>query len=231
MALKLIGAGLGRTGTLSMKVALEDLGFGPCYHMAEILADPMTRLPPWKRVLDGQPDWDAVFGDFVSTVDYPACTYWRELAAAYPDARVLLTVRDPDKWFESTQATIFSPESLGRLGGTAMANFLDKTVWGSFGSGIHDRDFMVDAFRRHNAEVENAIPPDRLLVHEVGEGWSRLCDFLGVDAPSTPFPHANSREEMQANILKTLGSEKPMSLEELSSNVRARLASLRSRPG
>lgn len=227
MALDLIGAGLGRTGTLSMKVALEQLGFGPCYHMAEIISDPMKHLPHWRSVIEGEPDWEAVFDGFASTVDYPVCNYWRELAAAYPAAKVLLTVRDPDPWFESTQATIFSPESVQRLRGTPMASFFEKAVWGDFGSRIHDRAFMVEMFRRHNAEVQKTIPGDRLLVFEVGEGWERLCRFLGVDVPEGPFPHTNSREEMRETMARRQASGQVMDLEQMSRNVRERLDALR----
>ena len=105
MTLKVIGAGLGRTGTMSLKLALERLGLGPCYHMAELIMNP-ERTPLWIAAADGKPDWEAVFAGYSSTTDYPACLYWRELAAAYPNAKVILTKRDREKWFESTQATI-----------------------------------------------------------------------------------------------------------------------------
>jgi hypothetical protein len=131
-------------------------------------------------------------------VDYPGCAFWKQLADFQPDAKVLLTVRDPEEWFESTQATIFSPDSVKRLGASPMAPFIQKTAWRFFGDRIHDRQFMVDHFKRHNEEVERSVSPDRLLVYEVKEGWERLCRFLKVSVPSTPFPRRNSREEMSA---------------------------------
>src|SRR5262245_19137133 len=107
MAVQLIGAGLGRTGTPSLKFALEQIGFGPCYHMPEVMLNPEASQH-WVRAANGNPDWEAIFNGFVATVDFPGCTFWRELADYYPDAKVLLSVRDPEQWFESTQETIFS---------------------------------------------------------------------------------------------------------------------------
>src|SRR6185295_11480465 len=166
MALRIIGAGLGRTGTMSMKLALEQLGLGRCYHMAELIAD-LSRLPLWLRAADRAADWEAVFAGFTATVDYPGCTYWRELAAFYPDAKVLLTLRDPDDWFDSTQATIFSPAMRARIAASPMQGFFEKAVLRDFGSKIDDRAFMTDAFNRHNDAVRSAIPSERLLVYEV----------------------------------------------------------------
>lgn len=200
MALNVIGAGLGRTGTMSMKLALEQLELGPCFHMTELLADVERRLPHWLAVAEQRPDWDAVFAGFGATVDYPACSHWRELAAHYPEAKVLLTVRDPEAWFESVNETIFSRPMRARVLGTPLEKIFDHSVWHEFGERIEDRAFMTAAFERHVAEVERSIPKERLLVYEVGEGWAPLCEFLGVAVPDTPFPHANTREEMRAMI-------------------------------
>src|SRR4026207_181124 len=126
MGLKVIGAGLGRTGTLSLKLALEQLGYGPCYHMTEVFLNPAD-MRLWIDAADGHPDWDTLFRNFASTVDYPGCSYWRHLVRHYPEARVLLSVRDPDQWFESTQATIFSPQSIQRLRTSPMGPFAEKT--------------------------------------------------------------------------------------------------------
>jgi hypothetical protein len=195
--MKIIGAGLGRTGTLSLKLALEQLGFGPCYHMAELMMHPEA-APLWIDAADGKPDWEAIFRGYASSVDYPGATFWRPLAAFYPEAKVLLSVRDPENWFESTQATIFSAESQERLSAGPLATFMKKTTVGAFGDRIHDKDFMIAEFNRHNAEVQRSVPADRLLVYEVGQGWEPLCGFLNVPVPSTPFPRRNSREEMAA---------------------------------
>lgn len=196
MALKVVGAGLGRTGTLSMKRALEQLGFGPCHHMIEVFMHPES-VPLWIDAGDGRPDWDAIFRDYTSMVDYPGARYWRQLAEHYPEAKVLLTLRDPDAWFESTQATIFAPNSPAVNAPPEMKRFFASFI-GEFGERLHDRAFMTDHFRRHNALVQATIPKERLLVYEVGEGWTRLCAFLGVPVPDTPFPSENSREEFRA---------------------------------
>lgn len=196
MALKVVGAGLGRTGTLSMKRALEQLGFGPCHHMIEVFMHPES-VPLWIDAGDGRPDWDAIFRDYASMVDYPGARYWRQLAEHYPEAKVLLTLRDPDAWFESTQATIFAPNSPAVNAPPEMKRFFASFI-GEFGERLHDRAFMTDHFRRHNALVQATIPKERLLVYEVGEGWTRLCAFLGVPVPDTAFPSENSREEFRA---------------------------------
>src|SRR5262249_273300 len=170
MPLKVIGAGLGRTATLSLKFALEQIGFGPCYHMTEVMSNPAASAH-WVRAADGNPDWETTFSGFVATVDFPGCTFWRELAESYPDAKVILSVRDPEQWFESTQATIFSENARRMLSQTAMKEFIEKTTWRMFGDRLHDREFMVAAFKRHNAEVQRTIPADRLLVYEASQGW------------------------------------------------------------
>src|SRR2546426_1037927 len=197
MPLKVIGAGLGRTGTLSLKVALEQLGFGPCHHMIEVMLHPESTAL-WMGAADGNPDWEAIYQGYAATVDYPGCSFWRQLSERYPEAKVLLSVRDADQWFESTQATIFSPAAINMLKASPIEPFFKKTVWSAFGDRIHDRDFMVALFNRHNAEVERTIPKDRLLVYEVARGWEPLCEFLGVPVPADPFPRRNSREEMAA---------------------------------
>lgn len=199
MPLKLIGAGLGRTGTLSLKFALERIGFGPCYHMTEALLNPHAP-DMWLRAADGNPDWEATFDGFASTVDFPGCTFWPELAEYYPDAKVLLSVRDPDQWFESTQATIFSEPAMRMIERTPMREFLYKTTWRMFEGQLHDHDAMVKALERHNTEVQKTIPASRLLVYDVSQGWEPLCRFLDVPVPDTPFPRANARTEMQTRM-------------------------------
>ncbi len=199
MGLQVIGAGLGRTGTLSLKLALEQLGLGPCYHMAELMMNP-ERTPLWIAAADGKPDWDAVFEGYSSTTDYPACLYWRELAAKYPDAKLILTKRDKEKWFESTQATIFSEAMSARIRGTPVEPFFEKTIWKDLGARVHDRAFMISYFEKHNAAVEAGVAKKRLLVYDVAQGWEPLCEFLGVTRPDAPFPKVNSREEMQARM-------------------------------
>lgn len=198
MALKVIGSGLGRTGTMSTKLALEQLGFGPCHHMVEVFMHPET-VPLWVAAGKGQPDWDAIFAGYASMVDHPGCAYWRELMAVYPDAKVLHTVRDPDKWFDSTQATIFSPSNLDRPREGPMGEFFGQ-LQAFYGGDMRDRGFMTDFFRRHTERVVATVPKDRLLVFEVAQGWGPLCEFLGVPVPATPYPRENTTEQFQARI-------------------------------
>jgi hypothetical protein len=213
MPLDLIGAGLGRTGTLSLKLALEQIGFGPCYHMVEVFADP-ARPQDWIKAADGELEWETVFEGYVATVDYPGCVFWRELAKRYPAAKVILTVRDPSEWFESTQSTIFSKRNVDRLAASPISRFFDKTVKRDYGDRLHDREFMIDQFQRHTAAVEREIPKERLLVYEVSQGWEPLCAFLGVPVPTTAFPRANTREDFAArSVSAALGSKSDGSLD------------------
>ncbi len=198
MALSVIGVGLGRTGTLSLKVALEMLGFRRCYHMVEGANPPC--MSDWIAAADGRADWDKLFAGYQATVDYPGCQFWRELTAAYPQAKAVLSVRDPQSWFESTQTTIFSPRMRERVGVSPARDFLDKTVWNTFGNNIHDRGYMVAAFERHTEEVQRSIPRDRLLTFDVTQGWQPLCEFLDVPVPRKPFTRLNSREELSMRV-------------------------------
>jgi hypothetical protein len=201
MPLEVIGTGLGRTGTKSLQTALAQLGFGPCHHMVEVFAHRET-MPLWIDAADGRADWDLIFANYRSAVDYPSAAYWRELTAHYPHAKVVHTVRDPDDWFESTQATIFRP---GGFADTAMTK---EDVFGAFFRSfvrplrdhLHDRDFLIDYFRRHTEEVKAAIPAERLLIYRVSEGWPPLCNFLGVPEPGAAPPLENTRAEFIARV-------------------------------
>jgi Sulfotransferase domain len=203
--MKVIGAGLPRTGTLSQKVALEMLGFGPCYHMVNVL----TNLPlseQWEAALDGEPDWDGIFGEHESTVDWPGAFFYRELADAYPDAKVVLSVRDPEAWEKSMRTTIWDT-----IYGHSAAAHISKArelvdpnwqhyirlmgrMWaaqGIFSGPEISPGQLGDAITRYQEQVQRNIPEDRLLVWSVGEGWEPLCRFLEVDVPDTPFPRLN----------------------------------------
>jgi Sulfotransferase domain len=195
MPLKVIGVGFGRTGTMSLTLALDQLGFGRCNHMAS-----PDRHPLWIDAADGKPDWERIFEGFNSTTDYPSCNFWRQLSSFYPQAKILLSVRDPNKWFDSTQATIFSPATIDQMSNSPSKAFFEKAVWVGIKDRIHDRDFMVAHFNRHVAEVKRAIPKERLLIYDVKEGWEPLCAFLGVAVPSAPFPSVNSTAETQASL-------------------------------
>jgi hypothetical protein len=203
VAIRVIGAGFGRTGTASLKLALDQLGFGPSYHMSEVMADPGA-VPLWERAAEGHPDWDTILDGYQSTTDFPACTYWRELMEHYPDAKVILTVRDAESWYESVHATIMSRALVEHLRQAPVATMFETSVFSHFGDGIHDRSAMVDAYERHVATVVATVPSDRLLAFDVKQGWQPLCDFLEVPVPDDPFPRANSRAETEALVATVL---------------------------
>jgi hypothetical protein len=177
-----------------MQSALNMLGFGPCHHMFEVMAHPES-MALWIDAGAGKPDWNAVFANYRSAVDYPTAACWRELADFYPNAKIVHTVRDPEKWFESTQATIFAAGGL-----PAQAMFTEgplpdffRSFIGDIAKHLNDRAFLLDHFRRHTEAVVATIPPERLLVHQTGDGWEPLCNFLGVPVPAEPYPSENSR--------------------------------------
>jgi hypothetical protein len=215
--MNVIGVGLGRTGTLSLKAALERLGLGPCYHMMEVFEHP-DHVPLWTAAARGEAvDWDALFDGYQATTDWPACTFWRSLIAAYPSARVLLSVRDPGRWYDSMRNTIFEvfqrefpgpeglPPGLGEY-----RDMVQAVVWqGTFGGRFEDRDHAIEVFRRHTEEVTRALPPERLLVYELGQGWEPLCAFLDVPVPDEPFPHLNDSASFHARVE---GGEGPQQL-------------------
>jgi len=202
MALKVIGAGQSRTGTLSLKFALEHLGFGPCCHAAELLSRLAEQFPLWMKVVQGAPDWDAIFDGFNSTVDFPTNKYWRELAAYYPDAKVILSTRDAESWFESLQRTVNSPEAREKTDKSPLIPILRQMLLDHTPERIGDREFMLEFFRTWNAEVIDTLPPERLLVCQLGDGWEPLCAFLNVPVPTEPYPRINSSDDIFAAILK-----------------------------
>lgn len=228
MTLKVIGAGLGRTGTLSLKLALEHIGFGPCYHMSEMLSQVRSHLPLWLEAAEGKVECATIFAGYPSTCDYPGCSYWRELAAAHPDAKIILTVRDPESWFESVSATIFSAEHRTRFEGNAMmAEFFARNVFHEVGPILGDREAMIDYFNRWNRSVIDEVPPERLLVYRVGDGWEPLCAFLGVPVPAEPYPRVNSREEMTERTGELDEHQGPPPPEVFETMIRAYLDELR----
>ena len=204
MSLKVVGAGFGRTGTLSLKVALERIGFGPCYHMVEVFPRP-EHVAMWHRLAFEQSmDWDEIFRGFGATVDWPAARWWREIAAHFPDAKVLLSVRDPEAWYKSVTDTIYQPmkspapdgvPELVRLQSEmARKAILDET----FDNRFEDKAHAIEVFRKHNQAVRDAIDPARLLVFDVREGWGPLCRFIEVPIPDEPFPRLNDTATFQA---------------------------------
>jgi hypothetical protein len=209
MSIEVIGAGLGRTGTLSLKTALERLGFSRCYHMVDVLARPGdARI--WSDAAQGKSiDWDSLFEGYRATVDWPGCSFYPELLRRFPEAKVILTVRDPGRWYESARQTIYFARHAfppwARVLAPRMRHFtrmLDLLVWdGLFRGKFEDMAFAMEAFEKHNEEVRRTVPPDRLLIYEVKEGWGPLCSFLGVPVPEgEPFPHVNDTAEFRARI-------------------------------
>lgn len=204
-----IGAGYGRTGTTSLKRALEMLGFGPCHHMSEVLKRPETAAG-WASALTGDDrvlPW--LLSGYRSTLDLPSCLLWRELTERYPGVKVVLTVRDPRQWYRSARATILSKdrenrtERLAEAGGTSLVEELTM-----LSSAMATRGFRRDlneaetiaVFQRHNESVRAGVDPERLLVYEVEQGWAPLCDFLHVEVPSSPFPHGNDATTFNQNV-------------------------------
>lgn len=197
MTLKVIGAGFGRTGTLSLKLALEQLGFAPCYHMVEVFKNPQA-IGWWLDAADGKPDWDKIFDGYHACVDWPAATFYETLAAAYPDAKVILTERDPEAWFRSTQATIF-PRATPPDTDVPFDQLFRKVIGRLFDYRMRDHEHVIGVYNRHNAEVRRRIAPERLLSYDVAQGWEPLCRFLEVAIPATPMPKTNTSEEFRKN--------------------------------
>jgi Sulfotransferase domain len=214
--MKVIGAGLPRTATLSQKIALEMLGLGPCYHMVNVLAD-LDEVPRWRDAFEGDPDWRQIFDGFQSTVDWPASFFHHQLMATYPEAKVLLSVRDSEAWERSMRETIwgvFYSDSLTRHLSSARANVdpewnsyleLMKEMWRRSGlmpdGEATDAATMRSAMERYHEEVKASVPPERLLVWTATEGWEPLCEFLEVDMPDAPFPRANDSKMFNERLI------------------------------
>ncbi len=213
--MRLIGAGLPRTGTLTQKVAVEMLGLGPCYHWVDVLAD-LRRVDQWQRAMDGEGPWQEIFAGFNSTVDWPGGYFYKELMEAYPDAKVLLSVRDAEKWEPSFRETIWNMghgESLLRLLSSARAQvdpqwqdylaLVQRMFWGpegTFANGHATPGELMAEMERHNEEVKRTVPAERLLVWQVTDGWEPLCEFMKVDVPPEPLPHVNDRETFLGRV-------------------------------
>jgi hypothetical protein len=208
MAIEVIGAGFGRTGTLSLKTALEQLGFGPCYHMYELLQS-IEHAAQWNRAHRG--DVESIrepLADYRSTVDWPGCAFWRELLDLYPHAPVVLSVRPAARWYESFRETVGAVLAAGQDEdpATVPAEFQqvadlrdgvvrDRSFSPSFD--VNDRTAVIAAYEAHNDAVRATVPEGRLLEFDVAEGWDPLCAFLGVPIPAGPFPHINDRDQFR----------------------------------
>ncbi len=200
MTLRVVGAGLGRTGTYSVQLALERLLGAPCYYMLDLFRRP-EHVELWNRALDGDPDWEQLLGGYGASVDWTGAAFYRELAAAYPDALVLLSVRDVDSWWRSFDATVRAaldraPRDDDPLG--AVRRLTLRLLEERFTAEWRHERSAREAYVRHNDEVREAIASDRLVEWSPGDGWRPLCEPLGVEIPSEPFPHLNTATEFRA---------------------------------
>ena len=202
---------------MSLKAALEELDFGPCYHMTEVFEN-REHVRFWEAAWRGEAvDWDGFLRGYEATTDWPACTFYGELMERYPDAKVLLSVRDPERWYQSTFDTIYGigkivvGSPLSRVAFSFIGIFVpgirkiirmnDEIIWqGTFDGRFEDKRHAVEVFERHNEEVRRRVPKDRLLVYEARQGWGPLCEFLGVEEPEVPFPHLNDTARMQSRM-------------------------------
>jgi hypothetical protein len=247
MGLDVIGAGLGRTGTTSLKAALEKLGFGPCYHMSELFGHP-EHLEAWRAAARGEAvDWEGPLKEYRSTLDWPGAPFYEELMEAYPEARVILTVRDPERWYESTLNTIYEMNdtvssplfSLLSLIVPQARNvkrsvgLVDDLAWkGAFGGRFEDREHAISVFERWNDGVKERVPAEKLLVYEVKEGWGPLCEFLGVEVPEDePFPHLNDTKVFRRRVKLILAASAAGLAGGVSLVVLGLILLLRKRPG
>ena len=204
MDLKVIGAGFGRTGTLSLKAALEQLGFGPCYHMMEVFRNP-GHSEAWHRIAkDESDDWRGLLANFQSVVDWPTTYFYKAFVAAYPDAKVILSVRrDGESWYKSASDTIFHGLNMARAGDPARGAQMEMARYVVFDRTFDNdisKDHAIAVYNRHNDEVRRTIAKDKLLVYRSEEGWEPLCRFLGVAVPAAPYPKTNTTEEFRSRI-------------------------------
>jgi Sulfotransferase domain len=213
--MQLIGVGFGRTGTMSLKQALEQIGAGPCFHMIDLIqGENRDRdLPYWIRIANGEEvDWHEVFEPWESTVDWPACTPWRALVNAFPDAVCLLNHRDFDGWYRSCENTILAVKKAAMAGEIAedssreqpspeLWGVIEKLVWqGDFQGRFEDREWVRDMYYERIETIEREIPSDRLVVWKLGDGWEPICEKLGVDVPDEPFPHLHDTNEFRTEF-------------------------------
>jgi hypothetical protein len=203
-AMQVVGAGVGRTGTHSLKVALELLLGGPCHHMVEVFAHP-EQVPVFHDAALGKPvDWHALFAGYVATVDWPGGAFWRELSEAYPDALVLLSTRESaEVWWKSADRTVLEPMKGSAeipVGTEAWMAMVRDLFANRFTDRYDDKDALMAAYERHNAAVREGVPADRLLEWQPGDGWGPICERLGVDVPDEPFPVTNTTEEFRAML-------------------------------
>jgi hypothetical protein len=213
--MKLIGVGFGRTGTMSLKAAIERLGAGPCFHMIDLITGERRDrdLPYWAAVAEGTPvDWNEVFDGWEATVDWPACSRWRELIDAFPDAPVLLNVRDFDRFYESCRNTLLAIKQAARAGeieqdanreapSPVLWGVIERLIWqGDFEGRFEDTDWMRRMYHERIETIRATVPSDRLTVWELGDGWEPLCEMLGAEVPDEDFPRLHDTNEFRAEF-------------------------------
>jgi hypothetical protein len=216
--MKLIGAGLPRTATTTQMVALEQLGLGPCYHMRDLLADLQSGLEPWERAAGGAPDWERIFAGVQSTVDWPSARYYAELMDYYPDAKVLLSVRDGEAWVRSMRETVWGVfhgdtvlhhlcearavlDPLWRRFMALMIRMTWQQETGALAGDTATDDGLVAVMNHWNDTVKRTVPADRLLVWDPREGWEPLCRFLEVEVPAEPLPRLNDTASFREGMI------------------------------
>jgi hypothetical protein len=206
MTLKVIGAGFGRTGTLSLKTALEKLGFEKCYHMVEILKS-FRDMKYWTEIMrGGKAEWEALFNGYQAALDWPVAAYYRDLMTVYPDAKVILTVRDPHSWHRSIMTTLYQAQRKSVVRLTRIIpplhrflHAMEYAIWQDlFQDKLEDKDYAIKVFNKHIEEVKRVVPPERLLIFEARQGWEPLCSFLNVPVPvDQPYPHRHNGTPMR----------------------------------
>jgi len=212
MTISGIGAGFGRNGTLALKLALEQLGFDKCYHMLEV-REHADHVQVWRDAARGAlVDWDSLFRGYQSSVDWPSCTFWREQMAHYPDAKVILSERDPERWYQSVMSTIYPSSVAARESDDPLVrahmDMVFEVVWdGTFGGRMDDKDHVIGVYLAHNAQVKAEVPAEKLLVFEASQGWLPLSGFLGCQVPDAPFPRVNSTEDFQQRVSQLVSQQ------------------------
>jgi hypothetical protein len=205
---KVIGAGFGRTGTMSLKAALERLGANPCFHMIDIIRDPSS-LHYWQAAAEGEKvDWTEALAGWEGSVDWPGCTFYKEHMETWPDAPVLLSVRDPESWYKSVANSIHAAKEMAMRGeleppeenppSPEVMQMINGLIWnGTFHGRFEEKDYALKVFNDHIEEVKRTVPPERLVVYEIKQGWGPLAEMMGVDVPDEEFPHLNDTESFR----------------------------------
>ena len=211
MSIKVIGAGYGRNGTLSLKNALQTLGFDQCYHMMDLNLEKDEDLA-WSALARGETvDFEKLFDGYQASVDWPSCNFWQEQLACYPDAKVILSERDPEKWYASIMNTIY-PSSLAAREmdhpeARRRSKMIFEVIWdGLFDGRLEDKEHVIGIYQAHNQNVKDKVPAEQLLVFESSQGWDPLCSFLGVPIPEEPYPRLNTTEDFQVMVKERMAA-------------------------